>query len=53
MIEAVDGGAPVTMVAGIHAGCFELFAHEHIRGVADLKGRTVGVPRVRNAAAVG
>ncbi len=44
VIEAVDGGAPVTMVAGIHAGCFELFAHEHIRGVADLKGRTVGVP---------
>ena len=44
VIEAVDGGAPVTMVAGIHAGCFELFAHEHFRSVADLKGRTVGVP---------
>ena len=36
--------APVTMVAGMHVGCFELFAHEHIRGIADLKGRTVGVP---------
>ena len=43
MIEELDGGAPVTMVAGVHVGCFELFAHEHIRGVADLKGRTVGV----------
>ena len=44
MIAELDGGAPVTMVAGVHVGCFELFAHEHIRSIADLKGRTVGVP---------
>jgi len=34
---------PVVVVAGIHAGCFELFAHEPIRTVRDLKGKTVGV----------
>ena len=34
---------PVTVLAGIHVGCFELFAHEPIRTVRDLKGKTVGV----------
>ena len=42
MIDELDSGAPVTIVAGVHVGCFELFAHDHIRDVADLKGRTVG-----------
>jgi NitT/TauT family transport system substrate-binding protein len=44
VIGELDGGAPVTMVAGVHVGCFELFAHASIHGIADLKGRTVGVP---------
>jgi NitT/TauT family transport system substrate-binding protein len=39
----VDRGANITVLAGIHVGCFELFAKEDIRGVADLKGRTVGI----------
>jgi NitT/TauT family transport system substrate-binding protein len=30
-------------LAGVHVGCFELFAKEGIRTVADLKGRSVGV----------
>jgi NitT/TauT family transport system substrate-binding protein len=38
----VDRGVGVTVLAGIHVGCFELFAKEDIRGVADLKGRTKG-----------
>ena len=33
----------VTALAGVHAGCFELFAHEPIRTVRDLKGKRVGV----------
>jgi NitT/TauT family transport system substrate-binding protein len=43
MIDELDGGAPVTVVGGVHIGCFKLFAHDHVRDVADLKGRTVGV----------
>jgi NitT/TauT family transport system substrate-binding protein len=31
------------MVAGVHVGCFELFAKEGIRSIPDLKGKTVGV----------
>ena len=44
VIAELDGGASVTMVAGMHVGCFELIAHEFIHGILDLKGRTVGVP---------
>jgi NitT/TauT family transport system substrate-binding protein len=36
-------GEPVTMVAGVHAGCFEPFADEHVRTISDLKVKTVGL----------
>ena len=43
LIIPMDGGAPITVVAGVHVGCFELFGNEDIRSIADLKGRSVGV----------
>jgi NitT/TauT family transport system substrate-binding protein len=42
-VSVVDGGGPVTVLAGVHVGCFELLGNERLRTVADLKGRTVGV----------
>jgi NitT/TauT family transport system substrate-binding protein len=39
----IDAGVPAVMLAGVHTGCFELFARESVRGVADLKGKTLGV----------
>src|SRR5829696_8884730 len=39
----IDQGAPIKVLAGIHVGCYELFAHEGINSVMDLKGKTVGV----------
>jgi len=42
LLLEIDRGASITVLAGIHVGCFELFAKEGIRSVADLKGRTVG-----------
>jgi NitT/TauT family transport system substrate-binding protein len=39
----IDGGAPITVLAGVHIGCFELFGNENVRSIADLKGRSVGV----------
>ena len=42
LLVEIDRGLGITVVAGIHVGCFELFAKEGIRSVADLKGRTVG-----------
>ena len=47
VIVDLEDGASVTMVAGMHVGCFELFAHEHIHSISDLKGRTVGIPATR------
>jgi NitT/TauT family transport system substrate-binding protein len=40
----VDAGDPVTALAGVHPGCYELFAHEPIRTIGDLKGQKVGIP---------
>ena len=39
----LDEGAPVVILSGGHVGCLELFAHEPIRSVRDLKGRSVVV----------
>src|SRR5713101_5719081 len=43
LIIAIDAGEPITIVAGEHVGCFEVFAREGIRSIRDLKGKTVGV----------
>jgi NitT/TauT family transport system substrate-binding protein len=31
------------MLAGVHVGCFELFAQQNIRGIGELKGKSVGL----------
>jgi NitT/TauT family transport system substrate-binding protein len=43
LLIQVDQGDPVTILSGVHVGCFELFASERIRSIRDLKGKTVGV----------
>jgi NitT/TauT family transport system substrate-binding protein len=48
-LPLVDAGEPVSILAGVHPGCFELFAVPEIDRVADLKGRTVGVPFLGSA----
>ena len=42
-IIPIDAGDPITVLAGVHIGCFELFAKEHIRGIVDLKGKSVAI----------
>jgi NitT/TauT family transport system substrate-binding protein len=37
-----DAGAPITLLSGVHVGCYELFAHGDIRTITDLKGKKVG-----------
>ena len=39
----MDAGDPITILAGVHSGCFELFANESIHSIADLKGKSVGI----------
>jgi NitT/TauT family transport system substrate-binding protein len=43
LISYLDAGEPVTALAAVHSGCYELFAHEPIRTISDMKGRSVGV----------
>src|SRR6516225_12436523 len=45
-INALDTGVPIIIVAGLHAGCYELFAREGVRGITDVKGRRVGLVSV-------
>jgi NitT/TauT family transport system substrate-binding protein len=47
-VRAIDAGGPITLLAGVHVGCFVLFGHEDVHGIAGLKGKTVGVPGVRD-----
>jgi NitT/TauT family transport system substrate-binding protein len=42
-IQAIDRGAPITILAGVHAGCYELFAREGINSITELKGKHVGL----------
>jgi NitT/TauT family transport system substrate-binding protein len=44
LIPNVDAGEPIVMLAGIHVGCYELFANERVRSIRDLKGKTVAIP---------
>jgi NitT/TauT family transport system substrate-binding protein len=44
----VEEGKPIVMLAGIHPGCYELFATNGIRSVRELKGRVVSIPELNS-----
>ena len=35
----IDGGEPITLLAGVMVGCIEVFAQEGIHGIAELRGK--------------
>jgi NitT/TauT family transport system substrate-binding protein len=41
LVIQLDAGAPITALAGVHVGCFELFGTDRVRAIRDLKGKTV------------
>jgi len=43
LVLSIDAGDPVTVLAGVHSGCFELLANERIQRLLDLKNKSVGV----------
>jgi hypothetical protein len=43
LLPALDSGKLAVALAGVHVGCFELVAHERIRAIRDLKGKTVAI----------
>ena len=42
-VTAIDAGEPITVLCGLHVGCFDLFVSDAIRNVRDLKGKSIGV----------
>jgi NitT/TauT family transport system substrate-binding protein len=46
LVSHLDAGEPITPLAGIHVGCYEVFAHEPIRTISDLRGKSVGIQKV-------
>jgi NitT/TauT family transport system substrate-binding protein len=45
-VSQLDADKPITVLAGVHPGCYELFAHEPIGAVSDLRDRKVGIRTV-------
>lgn len=39
----LDVGKAIVVLAGVHAGCYELFGNESVRAIRDLKGKTVAI----------
>jgi NitT/TauT family transport system substrate-binding protein len=48
LLLRLDAGDPIVVLAGLHIGCFELFATHAIRTISDLKGKTVAVPALES-----
>lgn len=42
-LQRIDAGDPLTLLAGIHVGCFEIFGGKDIRTMRDLKGKKIAV----------
>jgi NitT/TauT family transport system substrate-binding protein len=51
-VAMIDGGGAVTVLAGVHVGCFELFASDAIHGIADLRGKSIGAQALGSSAQV-
>ncbi len=49
LVVRVDAGEPIVMLAGVHVGCYEVFATGRVRAIRDLKGKTVAVPELGSA----
>ncbi len=38
----LDEGDPITVLSGVHGGCYELIGTGQVRSIRDLRGKTVG-----------
>jgi NitT/TauT family transport system substrate-binding protein len=41
LIPYIDAGLPVVLLAGVHSGCYELFAGDRVNEIRDCKGKTL------------
>jgi NitT/TauT family transport system substrate-binding protein len=43
LVIQLDAGDRITLLGGVHVGCFELFAIDSVRAIRDLKGKRIAV----------
>jgi NitT/TauT family transport system substrate-binding protein len=43
ILQLIEGGTPLKVLAGLHVGCTEVLAGLHVTSVKDLRGRRVGI----------
>jgi NitT/TauT family transport system substrate-binding protein len=43
LVAGLDRGIDLTVLGGMHVGCFELFVNDATRSLAELKGKRVGI----------
>jgi NitT/TauT family transport system substrate-binding protein len=43
LVSYMDNGLPIFGLAGVHSGCYELFAHEPVRTISELRGKRVAI----------
>ena len=43
LIPHLDAGPLMVLLAGVHSGCYELYANDRVRTISDLKGKTVAI----------
>ena len=41
LIPSIDAGLPIVILAGVHSGCYELFANDKVNAIRDCKGKTL------------
>jgi NitT/TauT family transport system substrate-binding protein len=46
VVAHLDAGEPIAALTGVHSGCYELFAHEPIQAISDLRGRKLGIDKL-------
>lgn len=50
LLQMIDQGIPLKILAGLHAGCLELLASPHITSVRDLRGKRLGLNELNGLA---
>lgn len=43
LLSKLDTGKAITVLAGVHIGCFVLFGNDRVNALGDLKGKTLAV----------
>jgi NitT/TauT family transport system substrate-binding protein len=49
LLRRIDQGHGLTILAGVHGGCFELFGNDRVRTVRDLAGKRIAITRFFDA----